>query len=68
MKENSLFDQWVSLTEERNAVNCAVSGTEIPGASAVWDLPSGMESHIPVIFLDLISNSSINYFVSFIFY
>ncbi len=52
-REQSLIDQWVSLTDERNAFNCPVPGSEIPGAPADWDPPSGMESHIPVIFLDL---------------
>lgn len=47
------MDQWVSLTEERNAVLVPAAGSGIPGAPADWIPPSGMESHIPVLFLDL---------------
>ncbi|XP_022249018.1 kinesin-like protein KIF13A isoform X2 [Limulus polyphemus] len=52
-REQSLIDQWVSLTEERNAVLVPAPGSEIPGAPADWEPPLGMEQHIPVIFLDL---------------
>ena len=52
-REKSLIDQWVCLTEERNAVLVPAAGTGIPGAPADWTPPSGMEQHIPVIFLDL---------------
>ncbi|XP_076339669.1 kinesin-like protein KIF13A isoform X2 [Tachypleus tridentatus] len=52
-REQSLIDQWVSLTEERNAVLVPAPGSEIPGAPADWEPPPGMEEHIPVIFLDL---------------
>ncbi|UYV79049.1 KIF13B [Cordylochernes scorpioides] len=52
-REQSLIDQWVSLTEERNAVTVPAAGSNIPGAPADWDPPIGMERHIPVIFLDL---------------
>ncbi|XP_054157934.1 kinesin-like protein KIF13B [Oppia nitens] len=52
-REQSLIDQWVSLTEERNAVTCPVPNSEIPGAPANWEPPPGMEAHTPVIFLDL---------------
>ncbi|RWS12238.1 kinesin-like protein KIF13A, partial [Dinothrombium tinctorium] len=52
-REQSLIDQWVSLTEERNAVKCPAPGSGIPGAPADWQPPSGMEEHIPVLFLDL---------------
>jgi kinesin family protein 13 len=52
-REQSLIDQWVSLTGERNAFNCPVPGSEIPIAPADWDPPPGMESHIQVIFLNL---------------
>ena len=58
-REQSLIDQWVQLTEERNAVNCPTPGSEIPGAPSDWDPPPGMENHIPVIFLDLNSESNI---------
>ena len=47
------MDQWVSLTEERNAVLVPAAGSGIPGAPADWIPPSGMEPHIPVLFLDL---------------
>lgn len=52
-REQSLVDQWVSLTEERNAVLVPGSASGIPGAPADWVPPPGMESHIPVLFLDL---------------
>lgn len=47
------MDQWVSLTEERNAVLVPAAGSSIPGAPADWDPPTGMEAHVPVLFLDL---------------
>lgn len=52
-REQSLVDQWVSLTEERNAVLVPAAGSGIPGAPADWTPPGGMEPHIPVLFLDL---------------
>ncbi|KAF3424428.1 hypothetical protein E2986_04046 [Frieseomelitta varia] len=52
-REQSLVDQWVSLTEERNAVLVPAAGSGIPGAPADWNPPLGMEPHIPVLFLDL---------------
>ncbi|XP_041975896.1 kinesin-like protein KIF13A isoform X3 [Aricia agestis] len=52
-REQSLVEQWVSLTEERNAVLVPSPGSPIPGAPASWDPPPGMEQHIPVLFLDL---------------
>ncbi|KMQ90957.1 kinesin-like protein kif13a protein, partial [Lasius niger] len=52
-REQSLVDQWVSLTEERNAVLVPAAGSGIPGAPADWIPPAGMEPHIPVLFLDL---------------
>lgn len=52
-RENSLMDQWVNLTEERNAVLVPAPGSGIPGAPAVWNPPPGMEPYVPVLFLDL---------------
>ncbi|KAK7063154.1 Kinesin-like protein kif13b [Halocaridina rubra] len=52
-REQSLVDQWVSLTEERNAVLVPAAGSNIPGAPADWEPPPGMEAHVPVLFLDL---------------
>lgn len=52
-REQSLVDQWVNLTEERNAVLIPQAGSGIPGAPAVWTPPGGMEPYIPVLFLDL---------------
>lgn len=52
-REQSLVDQWVSLTEERNAVLVPSAGSGIPGAPADWNPPAGMEPHVPVLFLDL---------------
>ncbi|KAG5679191.1 hypothetical protein PVAND_008778 [Polypedilum vanderplanki] len=52
-RELSLVNQWVSLTEERNAVLVPAAGSGIPGAPAAWEPPYGMEPHVPVLFLDL---------------
>lgn len=52
-REMSLVHQWVSLTEERNAVLVPAPGSGIPGAPASWDPSAGMEPHVPVLFLDL---------------
>ncbi|XP_077990731.1 kinesin-like protein KIF13A [Glandiceps talaboti] len=52
-RERSLINQWVSLTEERNAVLVPAPHSGIPGAPADWNPPVGMETHIPVLFLDL---------------
>ncbi|KAF5284466.1 hypothetical protein FQA39_LY17041 [Lamprigera yunnana] len=52
-REQSLVDQWVNLTEERNAVLVPAAGSGIPGAPAVWEPPFGMEPYVPVLFLDL---------------
>ncbi|KAL1139626.1 hypothetical protein AAG570_006606 [Ranatra chinensis] len=52
-REQSLVEQWVNLTEERNAVLVPAAGSGIPGAPADWTPPPGMEPHIPVLFLDL---------------
>ena len=35
-RERSLIDQWVCLTEERNAVLVPTAGSGIPGAPADW--------------------------------
>lgn len=55
-REQSLVEQWVSLTEERNAVLVPAAGSGIPGAPADWIPPTGMEPHIPVLFLNLNGN------------
>ncbi|XP_018096503.1 kinesin-like protein KIF13A isoform X2 [Xenopus laevis] len=52
-REARLVEQWVGLTEERNAVLVPAPGSGIPGAPADWTPPGGMETHIPVLFLDL---------------
>ncbi|XP_061572677.1 kinesin-like protein KIF13A isoform X3 [Cololabis saira] len=52
-RESRLVEQWVGLTEERNAVLVPAPGSGIPGAPADWTPPAGMEAHIPVLFLDL---------------
>ena len=35
-REQSLIDQWVCLTEERNAVLVPAAGSDIPGAPSDW--------------------------------
>uniref|UniRef100_A0A8C9XRP9 Kinesin family member 13A n=1 Tax=Sander lucioperca TaxID=283035 RepID=A0A8C9XRP9_SANLU len=52
-REARLVEQWVGLTEERNAVLVPAPGSGIPGAPADWTPPTGVEAHIPVLFLDL---------------
>ncbi|XP_039972856.1 kinesin-like protein KIF13A isoform X4 [Xiphias gladius] len=52
-REARLVEQWVGLTEERNAVLVPAPGSGIPGAPADWTPPAGMEAHIPVLYLDL---------------
>ncbi|CAL8291009.1 unnamed protein product [Merluccius merluccius] len=52
-REARLVEQWVGLTEERNAVLVPAPGSGIPGAPAHWTPPAVMEAHIPVLFLDL---------------
>ncbi|XP_067303985.1 kinesin-like protein KIF13A isoform X1 [Pseudorasbora parva] len=52
-REARLVEQWVGLTEERNAVLVPAPGSGIPGAPAHWVPPASMEAHIPVLFLDL---------------
>uniref|UniRef100_A0A671LI32 Kinesin motor domain-containing protein n=1 Tax=Sinocyclocheilus anshuiensis TaxID=1608454 RepID=A0A671LI32_9TELE len=52
-REARLVEQWVALTEERNAVLVPAPGSGLPGAPAHWVPPAGMEAHIPVLFLDL---------------
>uniref|UniRef100_A0A8C3RBF3 Kinesin family member 13A n=1 Tax=Cyanoderma ruficeps TaxID=181631 RepID=A0A8C3RBF3_9PASS len=48
-REARLVEQWVGLTEERNAVFVPAPGSGIPGAPANWIPPAGMETHIPQI-------------------
>uniref|UniRef100_A0A452QKI1 Kinesin family member 13A n=1 Tax=Ursus americanus TaxID=9643 RepID=A0A452QKI1_URSAM len=56
-REARLVEQWVGLTEERNAVLVPAPGSGVPGAPAHWVPPPGMETHIPVLFLDLNAGS-----------
>ncbi|RXN32237.1 kinesin KIF13B [Labeo rohita] len=51
--ESQLLECRLTLTEERNAVLVPSAGSGIPGAPAEWLPMPGMETHIPVIFLDL---------------
>ncbi|XP_059167567.1 kinesin-like protein KIF13A isoform X3 [Physella acuta] len=52
-RERALIEQWVCLTEERNAVLVPSPGSNIPGAPADWTPPPNLEEHTPVLFLDL---------------
>uniref|UniRef100_A0AAR2K9I1 Kinesin family member 13Ba n=1 Tax=Pygocentrus nattereri TaxID=42514 RepID=A0AAR2K9I1_PYGNA len=52
-REAQLLECRLTLTEERNAVMVPSAGSGIPGAPAEWVPVSGMETHIPVLFLDL---------------
>nr|XP_055042010.1 kinesin-like protein KIF13B isoform X1 [Misgurnus anguillicaudatus]XP_055042011.1 kinesin-like protein KIF13B isoform X1 [Misgurnus anguillicaudatus] len=51
--ESQLLECRLTLTEERNAVMVPSAGSGIPGAPAEWLPAPGMETHIPVIFLNL---------------
>uniref|UniRef100_A0A6Q2WZM4 Kinesin family member 13A n=1 Tax=Esox lucius TaxID=8010 RepID=A0A6Q2WZM4_ESOLU len=63
-REARLVEQWVGLTEERNAVLVPSPGSGIPGAPAHWAPSAGMEAHIPVLFLDLNGKRSFLLFFS----
>ncbi|XP_047194050.1 kinesin-like protein KIF13B isoform X6 [Hippoglossus stenolepis] len=52
-RESQLLECRLTLTEERNAVLVPSAGSGIPGAPAERVPVSGMETHIPVLFLDL---------------
>ncbi|ROJ78723.1 Kinesin-like protein KIF13B [Anabarilius grahami] len=52
-REAQLLEWRLTLTEERNAVLVPSAGSGIPGAPAEWVPVPGMETHIPVLFLDL---------------
>ncbi|XP_034555937.1 kinesin-like protein KIF13B isoform X2 [Notolabrus celidotus] len=52
-RESQLLECRLTLTEERNAVLVPSAGSGIPGAPAERVPIAGMETHIPVLFLDL---------------
>ncbi|XP_071225356.1 kinesin-like protein KIF13B isoform X2 [Salvelinus alpinus] len=52
-REAQLLECRLTLTEERNAVLVPSAGSGIPGAPAERVPVPGMETHIPVVFLDL---------------
>ncbi|XP_039605730.1 kinesin-like protein KIF13B [Polypterus senegalus] len=52
-RECQLLERRLTLIEERNAVMVPSEGSGIPGAPAKWIPAPGMETHIPVLFLDL---------------
>ncbi|XP_040919909.1 kinesin-like protein KIF13B isoform X3 [Toxotes jaculatrix] len=52
-RESQLLELRLTLTEERNAVLVPSAGSGIPGAPAERVPVPGMETHIPVLFLDL---------------
>ncbi|XP_033972659.1 LOW QUALITY PROTEIN: kinesin-like protein KIF13B [Trematomus bernacchii] len=52
-REAQLLEWRLTLTEERNAVMVPFPGSGIPGAPAEWVPLPGMETHIPVLFLNL---------------
>lgn len=54
-RQKKLLDQWVGLLEEEKALDDPHS--EIPGADPPEPRDKGMEQHVPVIFLDLSSES-----------
>uniref|UniRef100_A0A6Q2WUP0 Kinesin family member 13Bb n=1 Tax=Esox lucius TaxID=8010 RepID=A0A6Q2WUP0_ESOLU len=52
-REAQLLECRLTLTEERNAVLVPSAGSGIPGAPAERVPAPGMETHVPVLFLDL---------------
>ncbi|KAM7395801.1 hypothetical protein PAMA_007203 [Pampus argenteus] len=52
-RESQLLECRLTLTEERNAVLVPSAGSGIPGAPVERVPVPGMETHIPVLFLDL---------------
>ncbi|KAM8894836.1 kinesin-like protein KIF13B isoform 3-T3 [Spinachia spinachia] len=52
-REAQLLEWRLTLTEERNAVMVPSAGSGIPGAPAEWAPLPGMETHTPVLFLNL---------------
>ncbi|XP_068433818.1 kinesin-like protein KIF13B isoform X2 [Clinocottus analis] len=52
-RESQLLECRLTLTEERNSVLVPSAGSGIPGAPVERVPVSGMETHIPVLFLDL---------------
>ncbi|KAK5853302.1 hypothetical protein PBY51_007100 [Eleginops maclovinus] len=52
-RESQLLECRLTLTEERNAVLVPSAGSGIPGAPVERVPVAGMETHIPVLFLDL---------------
>ncbi|XP_076027020.1 kinesin-like protein KIF13B isoform X2 [Genypterus blacodes] len=52
-RESQLLECRLTLTEERNAVLVPSAGSGIPGAPVERVAVPGMETHIPVLFLDL---------------
>ncbi|KAM9435213.1 kinesin-like protein KIF13B isoform 2-T3 [Clarias gariepinus] len=56
-REAQLLECRLTLTEERNAVLLPPAGSGIPGAPAHWIPVPGMETHIPVIFLNLTADN-----------
>ncbi|KAI7799898.1 kinesin-like protein KIF13B [Triplophysa rosa] len=51
--ESRLLECRLTLTEERNAGMVPSAGSGIPGAPAEWVPAPAMETHVPVIFLNL---------------
>uniref|UniRef100_A0A8C6LTW4 Kinesin family member 13B n=1 Tax=Nothobranchius furzeri TaxID=105023 RepID=A0A8C6LTW4_NOTFU len=52
-RESQLLECRLTLTEERNAVLVPSAGSGIPGAPGERNPVPGMETHVPVLFLDL---------------
>jgi kinesin family protein 13 len=54
-REKSLVAQWLTLTEERNAVLVPAPDSGVPGAPTNSDFKpeQGLERHMPIIFLDI---------------
>uniref|UniRef100_A0AAQ5Z0F0 Kinesin motor domain-containing protein n=1 Tax=Amphiprion ocellaris TaxID=80972 RepID=A0AAQ5Z0F0_AMPOC len=57
-RESQLLECRLTLTEERNAVLVPSAGSGIPGAPVERVPVPGMETHIPVLFLDLSGDST----------
>uniref|UniRef100_A0A8C9ZHD3 Kinesin family member 13B n=1 Tax=Sander lucioperca TaxID=283035 RepID=A0A8C9ZHD3_SANLU len=62
-RESQLLECRLTLTEERNAVLVPSAGSGIPGAPVERVPIPGMETHIPVLFLDLSGMSFLTPFI-----
>ncbi len=54
----SLCKQLVNLGEEQAAVDAPADNSGLPGSTIEWEPASGMETHVPIVFLDFEDENS----------